>query len=163
MYARILLAYDGTVEGRNALREGALLALKCRAEVFLLSVAPGAPGVLVAEGAYAGAVNRQEDQLRLVFEEGLERLRRMGFTPKARLVSGDPTQEICAFAREVRADLVVVGHRRKSLLERWWSGSSGAWLSDQLKCSLLVSRNIVSDEAFNAALAAESLVPLGAA
>jgi hypothetical protein len=38
MYKRILLAYDGSVEGRTALREGALLARQCGAEVFLLSV-----------------------------------------------------------------------------------------------------------------------------
>ena len=35
MYKRILLAYDGSVEGRTALREGALLARQCGAEVFL--------------------------------------------------------------------------------------------------------------------------------
>ena len=38
MYKRVLLAYDGSVEGRTALREGALLARQCGAEVFLLSV-----------------------------------------------------------------------------------------------------------------------------
>ena len=38
MYKRILLAYDGSVEGRTALREGALLARQCGADVFLLSV-----------------------------------------------------------------------------------------------------------------------------
>jgi nucleotide-binding universal stress UspA family protein len=148
MYRRILLAYDGSVEGRRALREGALLALSCKAQVYLLCIVAGSAGSLIAEGAYAGTIDRQENQLRSVFEEGVERLRQMGFKPVARLVSGDPAQEICAFANEVRADLVVVGHRRKSLLERWWSGSSGAWLSDQLTCSLLVSRNVVSDSAF---------------
>ncbi len=42
--ARVLLAYDGSVEGRTALREGALLARQCGAEVFLLAVLvdPGA-------------------------------------------------------------------------------------------------------------------------
>ena len=38
MYQRILLAYDGSLEGRTALREGALMARQCGAEVFLLSV-----------------------------------------------------------------------------------------------------------------------------
>ena len=38
MYKRILLAYDGSLQGRTALREGALLARQCGAEVFLLSV-----------------------------------------------------------------------------------------------------------------------------
>ena len=38
MYERILLAYDGSLEGRTALREGAVFARQCSAEVFLLSV-----------------------------------------------------------------------------------------------------------------------------
>ena len=38
MYKKVLLAYDGSVEGRRALREGAKLAQLCQAEVFLLAV-----------------------------------------------------------------------------------------------------------------------------
>lgn len=147
MYRRIVLAYDGSLEGRTALREGALLAQKCASEVFLLSVA-GNPGVLLAEGAFAGAAGEEHNQLKQIFDQAVERLRMMGLRTTGRLVSGDPADQICALAREVRADLVVVGHRKKSLLERWWSGSSGAYLSDQLTCSLLVCRNVISDDVF---------------
>ncbi len=153
MYRRILLAYDGTLEGRNALREGALLARRCGSEVFLLSVAGGAPGVMMAEGAYPGALDEQHRRIKSILDEGVERLRMMGFSPAARLVVGDPSGEIAAFAQEIKADLVVVGHRKRSLLERWWSGASGAYLVDQISCSLLVSRNIISDAEFNAELA----------
>lgn len=152
MYQRILLAYDGTVEGRTALREGALLAKRCGADVFLLCVAVGGAGVMMAEGAYVGVVEEQNRQLKIIFDEGVDRLKRLGFDPTARLVSGDPATEIREFAREVRADLVVVGHRRKSLLERWWSGPSGAYLSDQIDCSLLISRNVISDDEFTSEL-----------
>ena len=38
MYKRVLLAYDGSIEGRRALREGAKLAQLCGADVFLLAV-----------------------------------------------------------------------------------------------------------------------------
>ena len=37
MYKRVLLAYDGSVEGRTALRERTLLGAQCGAQVFLLS------------------------------------------------------------------------------------------------------------------------------
>ena len=55
MYRRILLAYDGSVEGRTALREGALLARQCNAEVFLLSVLVDPGALLLPEAALAGA------------------------------------------------------------------------------------------------------------
>jgi nucleotide-binding universal stress UspA family protein len=147
MYHRILLAYDGSAEGRSALREGALLAKSCGATVCLLSVAGGA-GVNLGDSAYAGAASNHADQIKVIFDEGVARLTALGLPPLARLVSGDPAEEIRKFAGEVRADLVVVGHRRKSLLERWWSGPTGAYLVDQIGCSLLISRNIISDEEF---------------
>jgi nucleotide-binding universal stress UspA family protein len=153
MYRRILLAYDGSTEGRRALREGALLARRCQAEVHLLSVANASGGVLIGEGAFAGALEAQRLQVREIFDEGVRRLAAMGFSAKSRLVDGDPATEIRLYAEEIKADLVVVGHRRKSLLERWWSGSSGAWLSDQLSCSLLISRSDIADDLFEAELA----------
>jgi nucleotide-binding universal stress UspA family protein len=54
MYSRILLAYDGSVEGRTALREGALLAKQCGAQVFLLSVVTD-PGTLLMSEVDAGS------------------------------------------------------------------------------------------------------------
>jgi nucleotide-binding universal stress UspA family protein len=146
MYQRILLAYDGSVEGRKALREGALVAKRFGAEVFLLSVIAETPGLQLAEAAYAGAVAHQQESQRAILEEGAERLAQLGFKPIAKLARGQPVQVISAYAREIQADLVVVAHKRQNALERWWSGPSGAALSDHLGCSLLVSRNTISDE-----------------
>ena len=59
MYKRILLAYDGSVEDRTALREGALLARQCGAQVFLLSVLADPNVLVLAEVALAGASVRR--------------------------------------------------------------------------------------------------------
>jgi hypothetical protein len=40
VYKKVLLAYDGSIEGRRALREGAKIAQFCGAEVFLLGACP---------------------------------------------------------------------------------------------------------------------------
>ncbi|WP_369122967.1 universal stress protein [Noviherbaspirillum malthae] len=37
----------------------------------------------------------------------------------------DPAEAIGAFAGKVEADLVIVGHHRRSALDRWWRGSVG--------------------------------------
>ena len=146
MYKKILLAYDGTVEGRTALREGALMAKRMGAEVFLLSVVAESSGVMLAEGAYAGAINSARPTYQSVLEEGVLRLRVLGLNPDAKLVTGDPPAAICAYAREIGADLLVVGHRRQNMLQRWWSGSVNASLLDLVNCSILISRNTISDE-----------------
>ena len=152
MYKRILLAYDGSVEGRTALREGALLARQCGAEVFLLSVVANSNALLLAAAAQVGAYVPIEDDFTEVLNEGVARLKQLGFDPVAKLVRGEPAEEIGNFAKQVGADLIVVGHRRQSAFDRWWSGPKGAYLMDHTDCSLLVARNAISDEDMKAAL-----------
>jgi len=152
MYKRILLAYDGSLEGRTALREGALLARLCGAEVFLLSVLDDTNTLLMAEAGLAGASVRMEADFTEILEEGVTRLRKLGFDPVAKLVRGQPAQEIGKFAGQIGADLIVVGHRRQNAFDRWWSGPKGAYLMDYTDCSFLVARNLVTDEAIDALL-----------
>jgi nucleotide-binding universal stress UspA family protein len=148
MYKKVMLAYDGSLEGAVALREGAILAKKCGAEVFLLSVVPHLAGLQVAEGVHGGVVAHELDRYREVLERGVDRLRKLGFEPVSKLAVGDPARVIGEFAREIRADLVVVGHRKRNMLERWWSGDAGGYISDHISCTLLIARTFVSDEAF---------------
>ena len=163
MYQRILLAYDGSIEGRTALREGALLARRYGAQVFVLSVIREAAGTKLGEGVGGGGVAQQRVEYERVLEEGMARLAALGFQASGKLVIGEPAREIAAYAEQVNADLVVVGHRRQSAVGRWWSGPSGAYLSDHIRCSLLVCRNVIDDAQFAALLAQNGLGPSAAA
>ena len=163
VYQRILLAYDGSIEGRTALREGALLARRYGAQVFVLSVIREAAGTKLGEGVGGGGVAQQRVEYERVLEEGMARLAALGFQASGKLVIGEPAREIAAYAEQVNADLVVVGHRRQSAIGRWWSGASGAYLSDHIRCSLLVCRNIIDDAQFAALLAHNGLGPAAAA
>jgi len=149
MYRRILLAYDGSIEGRVALREGALLAKQWRAKVFLLAVVPQSAGMHLADGVAPGPKVGQQARYAAVLEAGMARLRQIGLDPVSRLVEGEPVPQIQALAREVDADLIVVGHRRQKMLDRWWSGSADVYLVDNTHCSVLVARNVISDDAFD--------------
>jgi nucleotide-binding universal stress UspA family protein len=159
LYNRVIVAYDGSREGRTALREGAMLVRQLRAGLFILAVVPETPGMRVAEGAYAGAMAHQDDTYKTLLDEAVEGIGRYGLHVKGKLVRGEPAQEIAAYAREVKADLVVVGHRRQNLLQRWWSGPNGAYLTDYLGCSLLIAKADISFEAFDRAMCAEPQVP----
>ena len=48
----------------------------------------------------------------------------MGFSPTARLGMGEAGREIAAVAKEIDANLVVVGHRPDGPLARWLSAPS---------------------------------------
>ena len=82
MYQRVLLAYDGSREGRTALREGTLVARRFGAQIFLLCVVAETPGMWVGEAAFAGATLRARDISMELFESGMERLRQLGFEPE---------------------------------------------------------------------------------
>ena len=69
---------------------------------------------------------------------------------------GDPAPQIGLFAKEIRADLVVLGHHKRSMLERWWSGGAGAFITDHVGCSVLIGRNPITDAAFEAELTADA-------
>ena len=163
MYQRILLAYDGSIEGRTALREGALLARRFGAQVFVLSVIREAAGTKLGEGVGGGGVAQQRTDYERVLQEGMARLAALGFQASGKLVIGEPAREIGAYAEQVKADLVVVGHRRQSAIGRWWSGPSGAYLSDHVSCSLLVCQNVIDEQQFAALLAQSELGPAAAA
>ena len=163
VYQRILLAYDGSIEGRTALREGALLARRFGAQVFVLSVIREAAGTKLGEGVGGGGVAQQRTEYERVLQEGMARLAALGFQASGKLVIGEPAREIGAYAEQVKADLVVVGHRRQSAIGRWWSGPSGAYLSDHVSCSLLVCQNVIDEQQFAALLAQSELGPAAAA
>jgi len=153
MYQRILLAYDGSREGLVALREGALLAKRCGAKVWLLCVLPTShAGVVAGDGSYFDLSGHQLDTYKELLARGVAVGRQLGLEPVAKLIIGEPATQIGAFAREIDADLVVLGHRRQNLLERWWSGATGAFVTDQVSCSVLVGRKVISDEVFEAEL-----------
>jgi nucleotide-binding universal stress UspA family protein len=152
MYKRILLASDGSKESLIALREGALIARAFRTEAHLLIIERETPGLRVADSVYPTVRSEGSEML---LQKGLARLRRLGVRVTGEVVAGEPAPIIAAAARRFEADLVVVGHRRQTLLERWWSGVSGAYLVDNVSCSVLVARDVITDEEFEAALEAE--------
>ena len=153
MYQRIVLAYDGSREGLVALREGALLAKRFGAQVFLLSVLPPLADVQAADGIYTDVVGQQIDTYKTLLERGVAVARQLGLEPQSKLAIGEPAPQIGAFAKEIKADLVVIGHRRQNALERWWSGATGAYVSDHVNCTVLIASNEISDEAFRAEMA----------
>src|SRR3954469_16566495 len=74
MYKKVLLAYDGSIEGRRALREGAKLAQLCRAEVFLLAVVE-VSSIMTPEAGLTIPIELQTEDYKAILAEGTARLR----------------------------------------------------------------------------------------
>jgi nucleotide-binding universal stress UspA family protein len=141
MYRRILLCYDGTAEGRKALREGAEVAIAMHAETHLLAICRDMLVGTSPEGVTPELLNCQEDSAKSLLREGVEKLQAHGLVARGELVFGDPLQQIPAAAKRFDADLIVVGHRTRGRLARWWADSPQQTLLNLVSCSILVSSN----------------------
>lgn len=139
LYENIVLAYDGSIPGQRALREGAELAARFKARTHLLAVIKHSTGVAIGQGFEGRSLAAAEaSHFQQTLDEGVAILKRFGLEASGHLVEGDPIEEIVKLAQKVHADLVVVGHRERGALARWWRTPVSMSLLDKLKCSVLI-------------------------
>ena len=140
-YRKILLAYNGSKEGKRALFEAADLASFLQAETYLLAVASMPPSLFLTEGFVPEELLEEEKKrTQTVLDEGIRTLRDRGFNASGHLAVGEPVEEICRLAKSLGVDLVVLGHNQNtSFAARWWKGSVGASLLDYAPCSILIA------------------------
>ena len=140
-YQKILLAYNGSQEGKRALFECGEFAEFHHAETHLLAVASMPPSLFLTEGFVPEELLEEEKKrTQIVLDEGIRSLTEKGFKAAGHLAVGEPVEEICRLAKELQVDLIVLGHNQNtSVAARWWKGSVGASLLDYSPCSLLIA------------------------
>jgi nucleotide-binding universal stress UspA family protein len=85
------------------------------------------------------ACGRFEDAARDILQEGVDWLTERGLHAQGHFAFGHPIDEIASLADSLKVDLVVVGHRCRSGLARWWMGAGNTPLLDRVSCSILVA------------------------
>jgi nucleotide-binding universal stress UspA family protein len=141
MYKRILLAYDGSAPGQQALLDCQEIGQWTRAELFLVAVMPTLATPIMAEGwayeTHADPADRAAYQA--VLDSGVQRLAEAGLQAQGEVVTGHSVDEIVHCAHRIGADLIVVGHKHQdSWAARWWRGSVSKALIEHAPCSVLV-------------------------
>jgi len=139
MFRKVLLCYDGSAEGRRALRQGADVAIAMQSATFLLAICRALPASLVPEGVTPYFVSDRYARARALLDEGVAWLRERGLAAEGALVEGDAVAEIADTAKRIGADLIVVGYRRRSAFARWWSTSDEESLLARVECSVLAA------------------------
>jgi len=142
MFRRVLLCYDGSAEGRRALRQGADIAIAMQSQAFLLAICRALPSSLVPEGVTPWFVNDRHSRARGLLDEGVAWLRERGLVAEGELVEGDAIAQIADTARRIGADLIVVGYRKRGPLARWWTTSDEESLLERVECSVLAAASV---------------------
>lgn len=139
MYSQILLCYDGTTEGRRALRQGADVAMAMKSHAYLLAICRNMLQSTVPEGVTPELIACEQDTATTILTEGVQWLKEHDVPAEGSLVYGDPLVHIPEIAAKIGADLVVVGYRYRNRLARWWSEEEEVTLLHKLSCSILVA------------------------
>lgn len=139
MYRKILLCYDGTAEGRRALRQGAEVAMAMQSEAYLLAICRNMIATSVPEGVTPELVACEQDTAKTLLIDGVQWLKDRNVHTEGSLIYGDPLVHIPQIAERIGADLVVVGYHYRSRFARWWSESEEVSLLHKLRCSILVA------------------------
>jgi nucleotide-binding universal stress UspA family protein len=142
MFSHILLCYDGTVEGRRALRQGADVAIAMKSRAYLLAICRNMLSTAVPEGITPELVRCEEDTAQALLTEGVTWLRERGVDAQGRLVFGNPMVHIPEVAHRIGADLIVIGHRYRGRFAKWWSEDEESTLLQKVTCSILVAMEL---------------------
>jgi nucleotide-binding universal stress UspA family protein len=134
MLKKILVAYDGSESANHAFNQAVDLAAKYSAELHVLTVArPPEFGEEVETEAVIENSRRHAHQIQKPLKEK---------APGAHLdvAVGHPAVKITAYAESHGIDLIVMGHRGKTLFERWLIGSVAKKVISYAPCSVYVVR-----------------------
>jgi nucleotide-binding universal stress UspA family protein len=134
------LAYDGSESGQKALLDCSDLAQWSHAELYLIAVKPFPVAYIGVEGGFhdSGRDEAEERRYQEILEDGLKRLSGCGRTVRGEVLVGDQVHQITEYAKKIKADLIVVGHKHlDGWAARWWRASSSPALIEHAPCSVL--------------------------
>lgn len=138
MFQRILVAVDGSDSARKAYDTALDLARKYGSTLAVLAV--------VRPPEFAEDVETEAilEHSQSYYQGVLDRLRAesdsAGLVTRYEVAIGHPAEKILACAERDRMDLIVMGHRGKSLLQRWLVGSVTRHVINHAHCAVLVVR-----------------------
>lgn len=131
----IVVGYDGSEPSQRALERAAQLV----AEDGRITLVTAGAILPLAPGAHTGDVDALGERRR-VLAEGRARLSELGIDADVVEAVGDPTDAIVETARDLDADLIVVGTRGRNIAARVLLGSVSTKVVNQAPCDVLVVR-----------------------
>lgn len=140
---RIVVATDGSDQGKLAAEAAGNLAVRSLAEIHLVHVwAPAAIAKYsVSLAPSSSEVRAQQDSAGEILAGEAHRLAALGMeVDSIHLREGRPADEIVRVCEEVAADLLVIGSHGKGLLKRVVLGSVAESTLQRANCPVLIAR-----------------------
>jgi nucleotide-binding universal stress UspA family protein len=142
MASTIVVGTDGSKQAEHAVAEAVSIAARDGAALHIVTAFPD-PAMIrerITSGATAASVNLSQ-----VADSVLNRAAAMaeekGVTAETHSSEGDPAAAILDLAAKVNADLIVVGSRGLSGVQRFLMGSVSAKVSEHATCNVMIVRD----------------------
>lgn len=136
MIHRVLVAYDGSDAARTAFDFGMDLASRYSAELHVIAVAR--PPEFGTEVETEAVIEQSRHHYAQVLHPLKSRVRDRA--AKFQIAIGHPAEQIVLYAESQGIDHIVVGHRGRSMFERWLVGSVARQVIAYARCAVTVVR-----------------------
>ncbi|MGO9377219.1 MAG: universal stress protein [Dissulfurispiraceae bacterium] len=139
MLKKILVAFDGSEQSYQAFDFALDMAKTCpeaAANIIVLSVAqpPEPIDIVEMDAIIDSATQHYEDLFKGLRDKAKER----NFEIKTEIAIGHPADQIIRYASENVCDMVVMGQRGKSKIERWMLGSVSKRVATHAACTVII-------------------------
>jgi nucleotide-binding universal stress UspA family protein len=141
MAESIVVGTDGSEPAERAVDEAITIALRDGAALHIVTAFPD-PAVVrerITSGASAHSVNLSE-VADSVLTRAAERAQERGIKAETYAHESDPAEAILEVAGAQNADLIVIGSRGLSGVQRFLLGSVSAKVSEHASCNVLIVR-----------------------
>lgn len=139
MIKKILVAYDGSAQSEKAFDFALDIAQKYSAPISAVSVVRP-PEPLVAEEARA-ILDSAAEYYRTKFRSLKEKADAVGICTRLAILEGHPAEQIVHTAVNEYADMIVMGHRGESFMQKWLLGSVARRVLSYAHCPVLIIRH----------------------
>ncbi|MEM1888590.1 MAG: universal stress protein [Pyrobaculum sp.] len=128
MYRKILIAYDGSDHAKKAIQHAVALAKAFDSALYVITIATDPSQVSI-------------ERARRIVDEAARQISSMGVSvAETEVRSGSPPTEILNYAEEREVDLIVMGSRGLSAIQRLVLGSVSQTVVSRARVPVLVVR-----------------------
>lgn len=142
----VLLVFDATDEGQVALERCSELSVALSAHVNVMSVVDTASSNAACGGHLSDLGHTYlEEVARRALKTAIDHLTNKGITANGKVAFGRTVDTITRYAEASAPDIVIVGHRPRNAVPRWWRDRPvHADLAERLHGSTIVTVTLPS-------------------
>lgn len=138
MITKILLGYDGSGSAHHALAFSCDLARRYNAELHVLAVAR--PPEFADDVETQAIIEDSQRRCEQALESVKARVAAEPIEARFEVAVGHPAEQLVLYAERHGIDHIVVGHRGRTLFERWLIGSVARQVIAYAHCAVTVVR-----------------------